>query len=43
MIKQAMIADTAGANIIDMCMELWTAFGGHNGDGTTFPVNWQFA
>jgi len=42
-IKKAMIADTAGANIIDMCMELWTSFGGHDGDGTTFPVNWQFA
>lgn len=33
-VQQAAIADTAGADIIDMCINLWEDFGGVNGDGT---------
>jgi hypothetical protein len=32
--EQAVIADTAGADIIDMCLGLWEDFGGVDGDGT---------
>ncbi|EED20784.1 hypothetical protein TSTA_039780 [Talaromyces stipitatus ATCC 10500] len=33
-VQQAAIADTAGADIIDMCLNLWEDFGGQDGDGT---------
>ncbi|EEA21180.1 hypothetical protein TMatcc_001182 [Talaromyces marneffei ATCC 18224] len=33
-VQRAAIADTAGADIIDMCLNLWEDFGGVNGDGT---------
>lgn len=33
-VQQAAIADTAGADIIDMCLNLWEDFGGVDGDGT---------
>lgn len=33
-VQQAAIADTAGTDIINMCIDLWEAFGGQDGDGT---------
>jgi hypothetical protein len=39
--KQAVIADRAGADIIDMCANNWEAFGSTNGDGTNIQVQWK--
>ncbi|CRG86453.1 hypothetical protein PISL3812_03459 [Talaromyces islandicus] len=39
--KQAVIADRAGGDIIDMCAGLWEAFGSTNGDGTNIQVQWK--
>ncbi|QKX53261.1 uncharacterized protein TRUGW13939_00337 [Talaromyces rugulosus] len=39
--KQAVVADRAGADIIDMCAGLWEAFGSVNGDGTNIQVQWK--
>ncbi|KAH8690188.1 hypothetical protein BGW36DRAFT_390346 [Talaromyces proteolyticus] len=39
--KQAVIADRAGADIIDMCSGLWTAFGSQDGDGTNIQIQWK--
>ncbi|OKL57070.1 hypothetical protein UA08_07411 [Talaromyces atroroseus] len=40
--EQAVIADTASADIIDMCLGLWEDFGGVDGDGTQMTgMEWR--
>jgi hypothetical protein len=35
--RQAAVADRNAFNSIDMTLDLWEAFGGHDGDGTIIP------
>ncbi|RFU81471.1 hypothetical protein TARUN_736 [Trichoderma arundinaceum] len=44
--RQAVVADenTSSEQSIDMCLDLWQAFGGHDGDGTLIkPFTWSIA
>lgn len=44
--KKAVVADenTSSEQSIDMCLELWQAFGGHDNDGTLIkPFSWSIA
>ncbi|KAL7929534.1 hypothetical protein V8C35DRAFT_315489 [Trichoderma chlorosporum] len=44
--RQAVIADTntSDEQSIDMCLDLWEAFGGHDNDGTLItPFTWSIA
>lgn len=40
-VQQAVVADRAGADIIDMCANLWEAFGSTTGDGTNIQIQWK--
>lgn len=39
--KQAIIADRATGDIVDMCLTNWEAFGGVDNDGTNIQVQWK--
>ena len=42
--RKAVVADenTSAEQSIDMCLDLWTAFGGHDNDGTIIkPFSWS--
>ncbi|KAL7787050.1 hypothetical protein V8C37DRAFT_274398 [Trichoderma ceciliae] len=44
--RQAVVADenTSSEQSIDMCLDLWQAFGGHDNDGTLIkPFTWSIA
>ncbi|EHK51004.1 uncharacterized protein TrAtP1_009952 [Trichoderma atroviride] len=44
--RQAVISDenTSDEQSIDMCLDLWQAFGGHDGDGTLIEnISWSIA
>jgi DNA-binding XRE family transcriptional regulator len=44
--RQAVVADenTSSEQSIDMCLDLWQAFGGHDGDGTLIEnITWSIA
>ncbi|KAM0260062.1 hypothetical protein ACHAQJ_002986 [Trichoderma viride] len=44
--RQAVVADenTSSEQSIDMCLDLWQAFGGHDGDGTLIEsFTWSIA
>ncbi|KAK1240309.1 hypothetical protein MKX08_007751 [Trichoderma sp. CBMAI-0020] len=44
--RQAVVSDenTSDEQSIDMCLDLWQAFGGHDGDGTLIEnISWSIA
>lgn len=42
--RQAAVADRNAFNSIDMTLDLWEAFGGHDGDGSLIPgFSWSIA